>query len=163
YVLGIAGASGTGSVQVVERATGRLLANFSNFGTPYDVKPIADGIVVADYAVGRLTKVGNDPAHTRTTFAWNFDGPVGLADAGDGRFYVSEYRAGRISRVDAKTNDQVVVIDGLDAPEGIALAPDGRLIVAEVGERRILAVDVASGRAQVLADHLALGLEIGPQ
>ncbi len=163
YILSENSVSNGASVQVLERDTGRLLANFTNFGAPYDVKPIADGFIVADYAVGRLTKVGNDPAHTRTIYAWNFDGPVGLADAGDGTFYVSEYSGGRISRVDAKTKAQSVLIDGLDAPEGITLAPDGRLIVAEVGEKRVLSVDTGTGRAQILADHLNIGLSVGPQ
>ncbi len=163
YILGIAGGSSSGSVQVVERATGRLLANYINFGTPYDIKPIADGVVVADYSVGRLTKIGNDEHHTRTIYAWDFDGPVGLADAGNGALYVSEYRGGRITRVDPKTNDQDVVIDGLKAPEGIALGSDGRLIVAEVGRKRVIAVDTATRTAQILADNLAIGPVGGSQ
>jgi sugar lactone lactonase YvrE len=161
FILSNSGANG-GTVQVLDRMSGQVLANLTNFGVPYDVKPLGDGFVVADYAVGRLTKVANDQARTRTTFAWNFDGPVGLADGGNGIFYVAEY-GGRISRVDSRSNEHSTVIEGLDAPEGIALAPDGRLIVAEVGERRVLAVDIATGRARILADKLPIGLDVGPQ
>ncbi len=153
-----------GVVQVLNKSDGAVLANLTNFGAPYDIKALPDGFVVADYAVGRLTKVADDQARTRTTFAWNLDGPVGLADAGGGIFYVSEYNGGKISRVDTRNNnDRSVVIDGLERPEGIALAPDGRLIVAEVGEKRIIAVDPVTGRGEILADKLAIGLEVGPQ
>ena len=32
-----------------------------------------------------------------------------------------------------------------------------------MGEKRILAVDPATGRAEILADKLAIGLDVGPQ
>ena len=162
YVLSTTLSAG-GVVQVLDKKDGAVLANLTNFGAPYDIKALPDGFVVADYAVGRLTKVADDQARTRTTFAYNFDGPVGLADAGNGIFYVSEYNGGKISRVDSHNNDRSVLIDGLDRPEGIALAPDGRLIVAEVGEKRIIAVDTSTGRGEILADKLAIGLDVGPQ
>jgi sugar lactone lactonase YvrE len=148
----------TGSVQIVDRETGAMRANLSNFGAPYGIAPVADGFVVADYDVGRLTKVADDGAHTRTTVAWGFDGPLGLVAAGDGVFYVSEYTTGKITRVATPGNDRTTVISGLRAPEGIALAPDGRLIVAEVGARRVLAVNLSTGAAEILADNLAIGL-----
>ncbi|TAL01266.1 MAG: hypothetical protein EPO08_10880 [Rhodospirillaceae bacterium] len=159
YILGNIWPAGT--IQIVARDSGKVLANLTNFGAPYDIKPLSDGFVVADYAVGRLTKVANDAAHTRTTLAWGFDGPVGLADAGKGVFYVSEYDSGKITRVDTATNERTTVIAGLEAPEGLALAPDGRLIVAEVGARRVIAVTPASGAAEILADSLAIGLDGG--
>jgi sugar lactone lactonase YvrE len=131
------------------------------FGAPYDIKSVAGGFVVADYAVGRLTKVADDPSHTRTTLAWGFDGPVGLADAGHGVFYVSEYDSGKITRVDTATNDRTPVLTGLSAPEGIALTPDGRLLIAETGMHRVLMVDPKGGTPQILADGLAIGLKGG--
>lgn len=150
-----------GSIQIVARDDGKLRANLTNFGIPYGIVPLRDGFVVADYTVGRLTKVADDVDHTRTTLAWGFDGPVGLADAGNGMFYVSEYDAGKITRVDTANNDRSTVIAGLMGPEGIAVAPDGRLIVAEVGARRVLAVNVSTGTAEALAEGLAIGLEGG--
>jgi sugar lactone lactonase YvrE len=142
----------------VDRETGAMRANLSNFGAPYGIAAVADGFVVADYVVGRLTKVANDEFHTRTTVAWGFDGPLGLAAAANGVFYVSEYDTGKITRVVTPDNDRSTVISGLRAPEGIALAPDGRLIVAEVGARRVLAVNISTGAAEILADNLGIGL-----
>jgi sugar lactone lactonase YvrE len=150
----------TGSLQFISRESGELRAHLTNFGAPYGIVPVSDGVVVADYTVGRLTKVANDAANTRTTIAWGFDGPVGLADAGKGEFYVSEYDAGRITRVDTKNNERTTVLAGLSRPEGIAMAPDGRLIVAEVGARRVLAVNLSkSDTVEILAEQLAIGLD----
>jgi sugar lactone lactonase YvrE len=164
YVLSVRGnILRSPNIQVLERTTGKSLAVLPDFGAPYDVKPLSDGFVVADFATGQLTKISNDPAHTRTTLAANLDGPVGLADAGYGVFYVSEYKGGRISRVNTKSGAKDVVIDGLNAPEGIALAPDGRLIVAEVGRKRVLAVEVGTRKATIIADRLAIGLTVDPQ
>lgn len=164
YVISVRGSMiRSPNIQVLERTTGKVLADLRDFGAPYDVKLLSDGFVVADFAAGRLIKIGNDPAHTRTVLAANLDGPVGLADAGSGVFYVSEYTGGRISRVDSRTGAKDVVIDGLNAPEGIALAPDGRLVVAEVGRKRVLAVEVGTGKATIIADRLAIGLTVDPQ
>jgi sugar lactone lactonase YvrE len=152
-------------VQITARDTGEVLAHLTNFGAPYDVKPLPDGFVVADYAVGRLTKVADDVHHTRTTLAWGFDGPVGLADGGNGTFYVSEYDGGRITRVATATNTHVPVLEGLNKPEGLALAPDGRLIVAEAGAGRVIAINLQTNKAEILADGLALnfpGDQSGP-
>jgi sugar lactone lactonase YvrE len=151
------------NVQILERATGKALALLTGFGAPYDVKPLADGFVVADFAAGCLTKVGGDPSRTRTTVAANLDGPVGLADAGNGVFYVSEYKSGRISRIDTASGARKVVIDALSGPAGIALAPNGDLIVAEVGRKQVLAVEVATGKTAVIADRLAIGYTVDTQ
>jgi len=151
------------TVQVVARETGEVLAHLTDFGAPYDIKTLHDGFLVADYAVGRLTKVADDGRFTRTTLAWGFDGPVGLVEAGKGIFYVSEYDGGRVTRVDTATNTRTPVIEELKKPEGIALAPDGRLIVVEAGADRVLAVKLPANGTQVnsievLADQLALNV-----
>ena len=41
----------------LDKKDGAVIANLTNFGAPYDIKALPDGFVVADYAVGRLTKV----------------------------------------------------------------------------------------------------------
>lgn len=161
YVISVRGSIiRSPNIQVLERTTGKVLADLRDFGAPYDVKLLSDGFVVADFAAGGLIKVGNDPAHTRAVLAAKLDGPVGLANAGNEIFYVSEYTGGRISRVHTRTGAKDVVIDGLDSPEGIALAPDGRLIVAEVGRKRVLAVELRTGTATAIADRLAIGLTV---
>jgi sugar lactone lactonase YvrE len=157
YIFGTVSAAGI--IQIVARDSGEVQATLPYFGAPYEIAPVSDGFVVADYAVGRLTKVADDAAHTRSTLAWGFDGPVGLVSAGRGMFYVSEYDTGTITRVDAASNERVPVLRGLSRPEGLAWAPNGKLLVAETGARRVLAVDPKSGSAEVLADDLAIGLK----
>jgi sugar lactone lactonase YvrE len=151
------------NVQVLDRSTAKEVALLHDFGAPYDVKFIPDGFVVADFAAGQLVKVGSGPAYTRTILVDHLEGPVGLAEAGDGAFYVSEFTGGRISRVDTATDAKTSVIDGLKDPEGIALTPDNRLIVAEVGRKRVLAIDLATGRATPIAEGLAIGFEMDPR
>ncbi|MDX2144961.1 MAG: hypothetical protein SFV19_16520 [Rhodospirillaceae bacterium] len=162
-----------GTVQIVERASGKLVANLPGFGAPYDMSPVADGFIVADFSADRLIHVAGDKDRTRRPAAWNLEGPVGLADAGNGIFYVTEYgkknkrggyENGDVSRVDIKANTRTVLARKLKRPEGIALAPDGRLIVAEVGAKRVIALNTdGKGRPEVLADKLPLGLDVGDQ
>ena len=186
--LGVLGASGVavsrdsyilsniwpfGTVQLVARDSGKLIASLPGFGAPYDVRPVADGFIVADFLADRLIHVANDTDRTRSQAAWGLEGPVGLADAGGGVFYVTEYGKrdkkgqylnGDVSRVELATNTRTIVARKLKRPEGIALAAGGRLVVAEVGAKRVVAID-PSGKAkiEVLADHLSIGLDVGPQ
>jgi sugar lactone lactonase YvrE len=160
-----------GTVQVVGRESGKLVANLPGFGAPYDVRPIEDGFIVADFAADRLIKVANDENWTRSQAAFGLEGPVGLADAGKGVFYVTEYgkkdrrgdyQNGDVSRVDTATNTRTIIARKLKKPEGIALAPDGRLIVAEVGAQRVVAVDpTGKKKLEVLASDLDIGLDVG--
>jgi sugar lactone lactonase YvrE len=160
-----------GAVQVVARDSGKLIANLPGFGAPYDVRAVADGFIVADFSADRLIHVANDEARTRKPAAWGLEGPVGLADIGNGVFYVTEYgkkdKRGRylngdVSRVDTNANTRTVIARKLQRPEGIALAPDGRLIVAETGAKRVVAIDPAGkAKNEVLAEKLAIGLEVG--
>jgi sugar lactone lactonase YvrE len=161
-----------GVVQIIERATGKLVASLPGFAAPYEIEPVADGFVVADFGSDRLMHVANDEPHTRKQAAWGLEGPVGLVNAGDGVFYVTEYGKkdrkkgqflnGDLSRVDTKTNERTIITRGLKRPEGMALASDGRLIVAEVGAKRVIAIDPKGKKPmEVLAENLSIGLDVG--
>ncbi|MBL8645012.1 MAG: hypothetical protein JNK21_13840 [Rhodospirillaceae bacterium] len=160
-----------GLVQIVERASGKLIATLPGFGAPYGIEPVDDGFIVADFTSDRLMHVANDDARTRKAAAWGLEGPVGLAHAGEGVFFVSEYGKkdkkgqylnGDLSRVDTKTNERTLIARRLKRPEGIALAPDGRVIVAEVGARRVIAIDPKGKKPlEVLAENLNIGLSVG--
>ena len=160
-----------GVVQVVDRSSNKLIANLPGFGAPYDLRPVSDGFVVADYKADRLVHVAYDKDNTRRPLPATLDGPVGLADAGGGVFYVTEYgkkdkrgrfQNGMVSRVDVATGARTVVAKKLNRPEGVAVAKDGRLIVAETGARRVVAIDPAGKKKiEVLADKLPLGLDVG--
>lgn len=162
-----------GTVQIVARDSGKLIANLPGFGAPYDIRPVPDGFIVADFSADRLIHVANDAEHTRSQAAWGLEGPVGLADAGNGVFYVTEYGKkdkrgqytnGDVSRVELATNTRTIVARKLKRPEGIALTADGRLIVAEVGAKRLVALDPkGKSKMEVLAENLSIGLDVGDQ
>jgi sugar lactone lactonase YvrE len=148
------------TLQVLDRDSGKLLETVTSVGDPYDVKVVADGVVIADYAAGELMAIADDLARTRTTIAKDLNGPVGVAVQADA-FYISECRGGTISRVDRHNGGRRALIGELDRPEGIALGPDGQLFVAEVGRQRLLAVDTQSGDFEVVADQLDIGFAVG--
>jgi sugar lactone lactonase YvrE len=159
-----------GVVQVVDRTSNKLLANLPGFGAPYGLMPVEGGFLVADHKADRLIHVAYDKDSTRRPLLANLEGPVGIADAGGGAVYVTEYGKkdkrgrflnGMVSRVDLATGGRTVVARKLNRPEGIAVALDGRLIVAETGARRLIALDPAGKKKpEVLAEKLAIGLAV---
>jgi sugar lactone lactonase YvrE len=159
YITSVNELYGGGSVQVRDAATGDIVKAHRGFGAVFDVKVLPDGVLVADFSAGRLVKVADDAANTRTTAASDLEGPLAIASAGDGRFYVSEYSGGRVSLVDTRAGgSKTVVVEGLNRPEGLALTGQGQLVIAEVGRKRVLSVDLGTRKATVLGDNLALGL-----
>jgi DNA-binding beta-propeller fold protein YncE len=119
----------------------------SRLVAPYGVALTADGtVLVADFVTGEVTAhaVG---AAAPVVIASGLDGPVGLAlapaDENGTAVFVTEYKAGRVARIERATGERTVVASGLTRPEGIAVSPlDGRLTVIESGgEHRLLSID----------------------
>jgi DNA-binding beta-propeller fold protein YncE len=106
----------------VDVRTGAIKRTVSSERDPDDV---ADGVGV----VWRLTVNGPNPA-TATPFAIQLSLPSGLAHR-NGKIYVSELNANRVSIFDAATGAPVSQITNVDSPEGLALAADGSLFVIE--------------------------------
>jgi sugar lactone lactonase YvrE len=149
----------SGSVQKVERSTGRSVAMLHGFQAPHDALELEDGsLLVAELGTGRLLRVSGEQGQERTVVAEGLGAPVGLAMAGEGSVYVTEVAAGRLSQVDLATGERRTVAEGLSGPEGLDVGVGGEVIVAEVGRRRLVAVDPRSGQVRVLAEELPVGL-----
>lgn len=153
----------TGTVQVIDRTSGKSLEMMHDFKAPYDAIRLANGkLVVAELGSKSLIEVGGEHGKERKAIASDLAGPVGLAQAGDGGIYVTEAFAGQVSRIDPANGAKTVVAKDLKLPEGLALAPSGKLIVAEVGAKRVVEIDPANGKVTELAGNLPIGLVPAP-
>lgn len=153
------------SVQVLDRASGEVLRTIPNTNGVQGAIELPDGaLLVAEAGTGRLVRVDDGEPPNTTVLAEGLEGPVGLladTEAEEPGVYVTEVRAGRVTRVRLSDGSKQTLTSDLRAPEGIARHPDGPLIVAEVGRKRLLRVDPATGSATVLASDLPIGLPEG--
>jgi sugar lactone lactonase YvrE len=152
----------TGTVQVIDRSTGKTREMLHGFQAPHDAIMLDDGsILVNELGSKSLVRVSGEHGKDRTAVVGDLEGPVGLVGAGGGAVYLTEAFAGRVSKVEASGQKSVVAKD-LKMPEGIAIAPDGKLVVAEVGAKRLVAIDPQSGTVTEIAGNLPIGLPATP-
>ncbi len=152
----------TGTVQLVDRASGETAVMAHGFKAPTDAVPLPDGsVLVAELAAGAITQASGDRLATRRTVAKDLAGPVQMVRGRDGALYVTE-AAGRLTRIDLADGSRRVVADGLAMPEGVAETPWGSFVVAETAARRLTEIDPASGARRTVAEGLPIGLEAGP-
>uniref|UniRef100_Q07IH4 NHL repeat-containing protein n=1 Tax=Rhodopseudomonas palustris (strain BisA53) TaxID=316055 RepID=Q07IH4_RHOP5 len=153
----------TGSVQIVDRTTGKTVETLHGFKAPYDAIRLGNGkLLVAELGTKALVEVSGEHGKERKAIASDLAGPVGLVAASDDAVYVTEAFAGQVTKVDVGTGAKTVVAKNLKMPEGIALTPAGRLIVAEVGAQRVVEIDPANGSVTELAGNLPIGLVAAP-
>jgi DNA-binding beta-propeller fold protein YncE len=117
---------------------------------PTAVLPLEDGSVwVVAYGSNEIVKIDvNGVVKDRKRGPLNgFDRPYDLAQGTDGRLYLSEYRAGRVSILNSQ-GDWLAYIGsrGLGAgmlvgPQNLALDEEGYLYVVDYGNRRISKFD----------------------
>jgi sugar lactone lactonase YvrE len=149
-----------GSVQIFDAKTGEDTV-LDGFKTPHGLLfEDPNHLLVAEFDAGTVVRVDVGNPSEREIVARKLGGPVGLARGADGALYVSEFRAGVLSRLELATGARKVVAEGLAGPEGIDVFPDGRIAVAEVGARRIVAIDPTHGQVTVLAEGLPIGLDL---
>ncbi|MDR2553321.1 MAG: 6-bladed beta-propeller [Treponema sp.] len=120
------------------------------FRQPTSVLPLEDGTAwVAAYGSNELIRVDvNGLIRQRVRGPINgFDRPYDIARAPDGRLYVSEYRGGRVSVLDA-SGRWLSYVGGRGIKEGMFVGPqnlavdaDGYLYVVDYGNRRISKFD----------------------
>jgi sugar lactone lactonase YvrE len=152
----------TGTVQLIDRKTGKTKEMLHGFKAPYDAVKLGDGsILVNELGSKSLVRASGEHGKDRTAVVGDLEGPVGLAAGSGGAVYLTEAFAGQVSKVEANGEKSVVAKD-LKGPEGIAVAPDGKLIVAEVGAKRIVSIDPASGAITEIAGNLPIGLPAAP-
>jgi sugar lactone lactonase YvrE len=152
----------TGTVQVIDRKTGKTKEMMHGFKAPHDAVRLGDGsLLVNELGTKSLVRVSGEHGEDRTPILGELAGPVGLVAASDDSVYLTEAFSGQVSRVESN-GERTVIASGLKMPEGIALAPDGRLIVAEVGAKRIVAIDPSTGTITEIAGNLPIGLAGAP-
>ena len=152
----------TGTVQVIDRKTGKTKEMLHGFKAPHDAVKLGDGsIFVNELGSKSLVRVSGEHGKDRNVVIGGLEGPVGLVAASKDTVYVTEAFAGQVSRVESN-GEKSIVATGLKMPEGIALAPDGNLIVAEVGARRIVEIDPRNGTVTEIAGNLPIGLVGAP-
>ncbi|MDR2471130.1 MAG: NHL repeat-containing protein [Treponema sp.] len=131
------------------RYPGRTAAGIY-FRQPSSVLPLEDGTAwVAAYGSNELVRVDvNGLIRQRVRGpVEGFDRPYDVVRAPDGRLYVSEYRRGRVSVLDASGNwlshvGSPGIGDGqLVGPQHLAVDGDGYLYVVDYGNRRICKFD----------------------
>jgi streptogramin lyase len=148
----------TGTVQVIDRKTGKTQEMLHGFKAPHDAVMLGDGsILVNELGTKSLVRVSGEHGKDRTVVAGDLAGPVGMVAGSKDAVYITEAFAGQVSLIETNGEKSIVAKD-LKMPEGIALAPDGRLIVAEVGAKRIVAIDPKSGAVTEIAGNLPIGL-----
>jgi sugar lactone lactonase YvrE len=152
----------TGTVQVIDRKTGKTTEMLHGFKAPHDAVRLSDGsILVAELGSKSLLRVSGEHGKDRNVVIGGLEGPVGMAAGPGDTVYVTEAFSGQVSKIESNGEKSVVAKD-LKMPEGIALSPDGMLVVAEVGAKRIVQIDPAKGTVTEIAANLPIGLAGAP-
>lgn len=152
----------TGTVQVIDRKTGKTREMLHDFKAPHDAVKLGDGsILVNELGSKSLIRASGEHGKERTVVIGGLEGPVGLVADSKGDVYLTEAFSGQVSKVETN-GEKTVIAKDLKMPEGIALDPDGKLIVAEVGAKRIIQIDPASGTVTEIAGNLPIGLPAAP-
>jgi len=120
------------------------------FRQPVSVQPLEDGTAwVTAYASNELVRIDvNGLIRQRVRGPINgFDRPYDVVRAPDGRLYVSEYRGGRVSVLDAEgrwlsyVGSRGIAAGQFVGPQNLAVDDDGYLYVVDYGNRRISKFD----------------------
>jgi sugar lactone lactonase YvrE len=152
----------TGTVQVIDRKTGKTKEMMHGFNAPHDAVRLGDGsFLVNELGTGSLVRVIGEHGEDRTAILGGLAGPVGLVAASKDEVYLTEAFSGQVSKVESN-GEKTIITSDLKMPEGIALAPNGKLIVAEVGAKRIIEIDPATGTITEIAGNLPIGLAGAP-
>jgi sugar lactone lactonase YvrE len=152
----------TGTVQVIDRKSGKTREMLHDFKAPHDAVMLGDGsILVNELGSKSIIRASGEHGKDRATVVGALEGPVGMVAAGKDGVYITEAFAGLVSKVETN-GEKTVVAKGLKMPEGIAVAPDGRLVVAEVGAKRLVSIDPQSGTVTEIAGNLPIGLPAAP-
>jgi DNA-binding beta-propeller fold protein YncE len=130
---------------------------YHGFAAPTDVLELADGRLVAlEAASGAISEV-TEGAGPRTPLLEGLKFPVSMAEAADGKLYVTQ-SDGTVVRVDLAAKAIEPVAKDLEGPEGIDVGKDGKLYVAEAKAGRLVSIDPKDGAKTVLAEGLKTGL-----
>jgi streptogramin lyase len=152
----------TGTVQVIDRKTGKTTEMLHDFKAPHDAVKLGDGsILVNELGSKSLLRVSGEHGKDRNVVIGGLEGPVGMVAGSNDTVYVTEAFSGQVSKIESN-GEKTVVAKDLKMPEGIALTPDGMLVVAEAGAKRIVQIDPVKGTVTEIAANLPIGLAGAP-
>lgn len=150
----------SGSVQRVDRKTGKSLEMLHGFKAPVDAIESAKGeLLVLELGTGSLLRVTGADSKDQVAIAKDLAAPTAMVEGPGNVVYITETAGGRVTQIDIASGARKTVSEGLVKPEGIDIGPDGRLYVAEVGHKRIVAIDPANGERIIVATNLDIGIE----
>src|SRR5438105_1440052 len=99
----------TGTVQVIDRRTGRTREMMHGFKAPHDAIRLADGsILVNELGSKSLIRAGGEHGKDRNVLIGDLEGPVGLVGGPKGEVYVTEAFAGQVAKVESNGEKTVV-------------------------------------------------------
>ena len=118
----------TGTVQVIDRKTGKTREMLHDFKAPHDAIKLDDGsILVNELGSKSLVRASGEHGKDRTRRDRRPRGYRSAWSARPGRLaYVTEAFAGLVSKIESN-GEKTIIAKDLKMPEGIALAPDGKL------------------------------------
>src|SRR6478735_3955757 len=88
----------TGTVQVIDRKTGKTVEMLHGFKAPHDAVKLSDGsILVNELGSKSLVRASGEHGKDRTVVIGGLEGPVGLAAGSGGTVYLTEAFAGLVS------------------------------------------------------------------
>lgn len=148
-----------GFVEVFDAKTDDMLYGFSGFKAPAGALMLQDGsILVAERGTSSLIRVRDKEGKQREVVAKDLACPIYMAPAGPDAVYVTEFLAGKVTKVNLKTGGKTTVASGLREPKGIAVKADGSLLVVNVGTKELLQINPATGAMKPIVQNLAVGL-----
>lgn len=152
----------TGTVQLIDRRTGKTIEMLHDFKAPHDAIRLGDGSLLVNELGTKSLVRASDHGKDRKTVAGDLAGPIGLVEGSGGAIYLTEAYGGLLSKIDLASGAKTVIAKDLKMPEGLALTPAGKLVVAEVGAKRLIEIDPQSGAVTEIAANLPIGLPAAP-
>lgn len=138
---------GSGTVAVVNTATGALAGTVSGLNAPRGLAVTPDGtrVYVANSGAGTVSVIST-ATNTVTGTITVGNGPQAITVRPDGlRAYVSNSTDGTVSVIGTVGNTVVATVTGFQAPLGVAATPNGtRVYVANSGSRKVSVISTAT-------------------
>jgi len=89
----------TGTVQVIDRKSGKTREMMHDFKAPHDAIRLADGsILVNELGSKSLIRASGEHGKDRNVLIGGLEGPVGLVAGSKGDVYVTEAFSGQVSK-----------------------------------------------------------------
>ncbi len=144
-----------GTVQVVERLTGKITLSLPGFNQACGAVRLKNGdIFVAEPGSGCLFRQRSEQ---RDKFVENLKTPTALCAGEEGPLYIAESGTGKILSIDSQTGKITPIASDLAAVSSLALTPDNCLLVLDVGGKVLVRINPQNGEKQIIARNLPVG------